>query len=270
MLKAMHDIKNFQILAKMEPQTMYEWIENYLAGNLSEAEEARFKEKMRQDPVFAREVALFGSVQEAITDKKTPAFEALLKEIEATADGATGAKLVAMPKKRNWLRPVAAAASVAIILVAAWLVLMRSDTPADQFAALSNAYKTEQLQVTTRGASAEKTLQEGAALYNKGNYAAALPLLDAYLRTPGQTEDPEVRLAKAICLSNTGRYDEAISEFETIEKAGGLLQPKANWYKTLSTGKKGDTAAYRNLLKAIIIANNNYSRPAGEILKTLP
>lgn len=251
----------------MEQQTIYEQIDRFLADEMPVEELANFRTRISAEPALSAEVELVKGLKMAITDKKTPAFHQLLLEVEA---GLEEGKLITMkPRTQNWRRPVAAAASVVILLAAAWFIFLRSPSSADLYAGMTApAYQEMKTGFTERSQEAGPAAQAASALAKK-NYAAALPALQ--LLAAQSPDDYELKIAIAFCQLETGQGPAAIQIFESIENgtAAADIRERAGWYKAAAFLKTGEKEKCRSILERIAGQPGRYAKEAGSLLEKL-
>lgn len=186
----------------MASPELYEKIENYLKGRLSDEEHQTFARRAESDPELAREVALHRDMIEAIADEEVLAFrqrmEAVAGKIRETdtdseyrsgatfsvnrqdstsGDGSSGQSARTFSLKRSLA--VAATILILITIGIVWMTGRRDTSPEALFA--QHIDYPESLELTTRsddeGSELEQAWWQAGQFYQEGQYRQALDAL---------------------------------------------------------------------------------------------
>lgn len=116
----------------MTKQELYENIDLYIAGSLSEEALKDFENQMKNDPNLAEEVKLHQKVHSELGDVTKKELRNILSDVKGkyTQSG----KVVQMQPRRFFSRNLAVAASVLILGMAFWFLFLRSPEEEPQFA----------------------------------------------------------------------------------------------------------------------------------------
>ena len=217
-----------------------EYIASYFEGTLPEAERAGFGERCLNDPLFAREVAGYVMMRDALRQELHQQKSTEFTKLYATMQGRTG-----FVKKLSWF-----AVAACIALIAGWLVFFKGNAPKD----LARAYAAvhfKQLGVTM-GAEGQDLMQKGIAAFNKKEYAAALSVFKR-LSTDG-TLKPDAVKNLGITQLMMGNYEGAIDSFDALSKMELHTNPGL-FYKAIALMERsgpGDAEAAKECLKEVV------------------
>ncbi|MEL6656979.1 MAG: hypothetical protein AAFY48_22715 [Bacteroidota bacterium] len=232
----------------------FEEIAAYLAGELPEAERTAFAQQLEQNEDLATQVE-----QQRLTHQAVDLYTQLRTKEEIKAIYKNGARTRSLPGRTI----LAVAASVALLLVAGFLWQKNNYSNT----ALADQYSTPYPdRLTTMSGDAEAQLTEAMEAYNRGDYAAAIPLLEGLpdsLSTNGLTQ-----LYLGIAQLKQGQAANAQTSLEAIP-LDSAYQEAANWYLVLSELAQGQEVAARERLESIIAAEAYPGPAAQDLLKQL-
>ncbi len=218
-------------------------IEDYFSGKSSERVKEAFENKCISDPVFAEEVALYISMRDALKqqlyEQKKHEFAQIHAEL--IKKNTTFKSIVAR------MLPYAAAACLVVLL--GWALFFREASLEKE----ADNYISENFQTlgVAMGSSTDR-LQRGIAAYNNNNYEEAARIF-RMLSQSGNT-DPEVIKNLGIVYLVTGKYDEAMVQFDILAQQKNLFANPALFYKALVLLKRAateDREAAKQLLKDV-------------------
>lgn len=243
-------------------------IERYLAGELSTEEVQAFELRLEIDSEFAESFALYQSIQNEMQSDED---EALLKEELSRhtkkyfGEEEKGGKVIPMgpvTKKRWVYAAVAAAACIALLLVfKPWQDKRLSN---DELYA-QNAVP-EDLPTTLRGNNDDSLRARAAVLYNKKDFAAALPLLDSITRS--NPREAQLQLALGICYLQTNKFELAINQFDSLAAGQSIYKYDAHAWKAYVYLKQNNKEACIAALKEIPAEAPNFKK-AEKLIKEL-
>lgn len=241
----------------------YEIIEGYLDRSLSPEVQKAFETRLVTDADFAREVKLFAAMRRGIAQRLQDEEKDQRLENELRAIGSVyfppPVKKSFQMTPRMWLM----VAGIALVgMVGAWFVL--SQLNKDLYTAYAQMPPAA---FTTKGANpSEQQLPAAEAAFNKGQYNAALPLLDAYLID--RPNDTEIIFYRALCQLQLGQLTAAQSAFESISRGTTAFNLDALWFLALTYLRQKDKAACRDVLERIPPESSYYAK-AQELLGEL-
>jgi len=228
-------------------------IEAYLDGELNEAENQAFQERLDREPELATAVATSREINAALRDEAALDFQQLVRErgtaylAEQARSG--GAKVTPLFSRKRWWAVAASAAAIAltIFLVQSGRNSTNQSGP-DLFAAYHTTFEVnDQLR---RGDNANLGLAE----YRAGNYAAAAELFAAQIDEAGASSDYYLYLALGSAYLNQSprQLNAAAESFEKIIDHGRTnYVPKAQWYLALVMLERDDLSAARTLIETV-------------------
>jgi tetratricopeptide (TPR) repeat protein len=238
-----------------------ELIENYVNGQLSADERARFETALRTDPAVADALAFYVLAKQAA---KNEARAERLAELDALRrQPAKG--LLSVPMQ--W----AAAASVVLVIGLGWYFLRDSTSGGGNATELADAYVTENFNQlsTTMGGEAD-SLKTGVGLFNENKLTEAEAIFESVLeRQP--TNDRALKYTGIVALRQ-GNYDEAIDRFHRLSERTDLFSNPGAFYEALARIKRSgpmDKSQAKKLLEEVINKNLEGKGEAEKLLKTL-
>jgi predicted Zn-dependent protease len=244
----------------------YEMIQQYLEGELSGDALRSFEEQMRNDPALAEEVALYKGINEemlleAKSKKEEQALSINLEKLNEQYFKKQEGKVRRI--SRWWYAGAAAAAAVISILI----LRPFSDTSFNNEKLYAHYSKeVDPLPGGNRGNPADSLQGKAADLYNKQDYANALPLLRNLIAD--KPKETQLKLAMGICLLQTGQYDSSNIIFDEIAAGATIFKNEAVWYKALSSLKQNKLDECYRLLGTIPADAGKYDE-AQELMKKI-
>lgn len=251
-----------------------EAIENYLNNGMTEAERTAFEQEMAADPNLAKTVALYREIEATMSNAHTaeagiPALQQQLEALGKQHFGKTGAAnndapVVAIKNKRRYFywAGAAAAAVLAVVLVRPLLQTQQVDLEK----LYANNAKYNILGSTDRSSGKYDAQAKASQLMEKGDYPAALKILDSLAVTDSSTD---ITLAKAACYTETNDSARANQVFTAVQAQKDKYLATATWYKALLYLKYKDIASCRATLLTMP-KDNVLSDDVAKLLKNLP
>lgn len=227
---------------------MYETIDNYFEGRLSETEKAAFETRLEQDKALADEVAFYLSTKAALKEQ-------ILQKRHAEWTQSRPVKSL----RWGWLSGAAAAI---ILLVTAWYFLKPTPLTLQEQA---NAYIEKEWSVLETNMSTDTdSLQAAIGYYNKQRYKEALPIFEQLAR-----KAPHSLTYAGFTHLHLKNYDAAIALFEQMAADPELLDTHGKFYAALAYIQKGDTATAQRLLEEVIFQNLDGKTEAEQWLEAI-
>ncbi len=248
---------------------LFEKIELYLHNQLEGEELRRFEEQLKNDEELQQQVLLYKTIDSEMRQKTAGSDEEeklkkTLSDLHRkyfNRDDTT--KVVAIQKRRRWLF---AAAAVLLLLIAGAYWYFFADTTKDNETLYTQYAVYEPLSSQRGSKDSSLMLQNAIAAYNNKQFNEALTSLTAHLHT--DSSDAELMLAKSICLTETGHYEEAIAGFDRLAEKNEIFKYQALWYKALAYLKQNDKAGCKQLLESIPPGADTYGK-AKQLLRDL-
>jgi len=224
------------------------YIESYFKGELSTPEKQAFENRCEADPTFAEDVAFYiqvraGLKQELYTQKKKE-FAEQYRELASRPQPA-GQTTV-----RRLFPYIAAAVAACLLFFVVRQIFFKSESSQE----LAENYI--QKNIVTLGipmGSTKDSLDLGVTQFNQKNYQQAEVIFKAL--TSSSTEGAEAIKNLGMVYLVTGKYDQAINQFETLSKNTNLYANPGLFYEAVSLMKRnqaGDEARAKNLLEEVI------------------
>lgn len=244
----------------------YEWIIDYLTGDLQPEEKQAFEKALKEDPGLAGQLE---------TRRKTLSDLGVLVTLEEGEEklkstlNKVGADFFLKEEKtaaiipfyrRKYFQFAVAATILLLIAIAVFLPGKGvQDTPV--YANYANHYPAS---FTVMGPN-ETALSRAETAFNQKDYATAGDALQEYLQD--HPDNPELQLYLGICRMEQGRIPEARALFEPLQAHSGF-QSEAIWNLALTALKEKDFAGCSEwLLK--LPPNSDRQESARKLLKSL-
>jgi len=242
---------------KINDNNKFEHIDSFLNGGMTQDEIDSFKAFLQSDKDLAFDTALTQELQEASS------FDVAQNDLLATLNNIRSEDQAESAKPNSGLLKMALMALLlGMLSIALVTVFKKMNTVHD----IPLQAMAEPLELTSKSNDGTMKLIDMQTLYNNGEYAAALPLIESYLVTKPQ--DLDVLLAKGIALAETDHYTQAHKVYESM----ALLQPrvpKYKYYQALTYLKSGDQAKAKVLLEDLVASRSYKHNQAKELLVTL-
>jgi len=247
-------------------EKFYENIEAYLSGNLSEADKEAFEKALSEQPELRQKLTLYQEIEETLAadaqhEKENAAVRETLTSISKDyfAEEQKTAKVITL-QRSQWIRRIAVAAAVVLVIVFAWPYLKPAGVP--QYADLAD-HPTASF---TEMGGTETLLPQAEKAFNAGDYAAAIQPLQTYLME--NDNDTQAWFYLGISLLETGANDQAETLFKQISTLDSAYKTEAVWYLALTSLKKGDIENCKKYLQEIPEGSGHYEE-ARNALKRL-
>lgn len=236
-----------------------EYMERYVAGELSEAERQTFEQAMDEQPKleeeFRRHMLARGAVFQAAKEEWRADKRQKLREWR-TADKKTSSV--------SWYQMAAAIA----LLLAVGLGIYFSQTKQSSPEELFLAYYEVDAAPISRNQAPESDLLKGYQAFNQQNYQEALALWD---RLPVDQLDRfttnELSYYRGLTYLELGRSTEAIQQLKRIQDSN--FAHRATWYLALIWLKEGQIDKARPLIQGLTEQTSPFQEKAKEVLRQL-
>ncbi len=263
-------------------------LENFLNQEMKGEDLTNFKQRLETEEGLREEVDFHATVLEGIKHSAELDFRALVgaTRAEMLKEKSTTAKVVDMNRgeqagvrRIGSRRILAFAASLALLLMAAWWLFLSPISPERVFA---NNFTTPQdvlsIEVASRleetgfgtNEAALKQLQTAMQMYQDGNFEQTREQLSAFqAQYPNSEFADKTAYYKALSAMQTQDYE--IAQAELVELANNSnfsLQMDARWYLALNSLKLGNIEAARTLLESFQ-SDSKHATAAQKLLKRL-
>ena len=246
----------------MNPDDQQDRIDDYLSGRLADPES--FERELAANPQLQSDMEATRLALDAIHLGETQRLKERLRKLEAGRAPATAppqeAKVVPIDRKRSrsWL-PLAAAASVLLLVAAFFLLRPAGDNPAVLAMAAYEPYPNIALPIT-KGGSPEADRATAYIAYEQGDFVAAEQAFRDYASAPAERDADRFYLAQSLLAQE--KFAAAAPLFE--ELAGQTefnLHEESAYYGALARLGLGERDRAARLLEDITADANhpNYS-----------
>ncbi|MFK7749981.1 MAG: tol-pal system YbgF family protein [Kordia sp.] len=228
-----------------------EFIQNYIANRLSDAEKARAEELLKTDVEFQELYETHLELTSAFKISNDKALKKRFQQLDATETS------IDTVKKFNYgmLRNITIAA---IFIVGAFFAIDQFTGNSDVFDTYFETYPNTFLPVT-RGTTDKDAQFEAFKAYESGNYAKAQSDFVALLK---KTNNPNIRFYYAMSLLNQKEYDLALKELNNLTVQNFDYQIESLWYAALIQIKNKDFKNAKGNLQTIQKLNSTYKSEA--------
>lgn len=248
-----------------------EYIDAYYGGEFSPEETSQFEKRIQEDPAFADEVAYYlgarVAFKEVNIEERKKRFRELYRQGAGRDEGRGGGERRGEPRWMDSRRWLSVAAAAILVIVAlSWLLFLR---PADP-SRLADRYIRENLtQLPTKMGGANQ-LQSGITLYNSGRFAEALRQFEDLLRS--DSLNPAAILDAGIVSLRMENYDKALDYFIELQNHTDPRVNPALFYEALTLmrrGHPGDSGHAKQLLMRIVQGDLSKKEDARELLRKM-
>ncbi len=232
---------------------------------MSREEMQAFEQRLQTDEAFAETFTMYKTIgnemKEESNDELTETLSSLNKKYFTEKQEG---KIVEMKTsgKKWWLYAAAASVFVAVLfIIQPW----KSKTVSNEEVFAQNAV-VEDLPTVVRGTNNDSLQIKASELYNKKDYATALPLLDSLTKLkPGEAQ---LQLSLGICYLQTGNYSLAINKFDSLAAGESIYKYDAFAWKALAFLKQDKREDCIAALKQIPAQAANFEK-AKKMIKQL-
>ena len=232
-------------------------IERYFDSTLTDRETAILNDRLKNEPqlkkLFDQETLLI----KAIRFESAKSNLQYLRKLEETINKRSRPSF-----KTNWYY-FAAAASVALVVAAWFMISMMNQSPAELYTAYFEPYPNT-FQPTLRGDAPVDRKSEAFRAYDEGNYQRAATLFNELLK---EDKDPGMLLLLGNANLVLDRNKEAMQNFSAVLTDFDELDMQAKWFLSLCYLKTGEVEKAQKLLRELGDTEIHYATRAKELLK---
>lgn len=242
----------------MNPDAQQDRIDDYLSGRMADPES--FERELADNPQLQSDMEATRLALDAIHLGETQRLKDRLRNLEAGRTTAPApvqeAKIVHMDRRRSrsWL-PLAAAASVLLLVAAFFLLRPAGDNPAQLAMASFEPYPNIALPIT-KGGSPEADRATAYIAYEQQDYAAAEEAFRAYASRPAEADADAFYLAQTLLAQE--KFAEAAPRFETLAAKDAFnLHEESAYYGALARLGLGERERAARVLEGITADANH-------------
>jgi tetratricopeptide (TPR) repeat protein len=244
-------------------EELYDYIDDYLRGQLTPDQQETFETKMQTDATFAKTVAEQRALQEGITAFGQTQLKADLQTMHQQLFGADEQPAAEARVRRLPWRAIAVAASIAIIAMAGYWVFF---TGPDYEQLYASNFEHYSINFTNRTNASEPGTVEIQQQYQRQEYGAALAGLERLANN--QPDQPRLQLALGLAYLAENQLPEAAATLQTVDDP--LFQPTAQWYLALTYIRQKEKTKAIAILKPIAAdSGSNRQQQAATLLEEL-
>ncbi len=269
--------------------SIYEQIEAFILGKMSDAEKKLFEAKIQSDKDLRKEVELHRSLKHVIQDKEWHLTESVkdnkaFNQIKNSRRSKKYANIESSiqeagdqyfeneikPKgNKNWLYYISAAA--AVVCIAFFINYYNSNqSTTSLYAEYSNWKDLPSLTVQSDN---ENILAEGEHLFFKEEYTKAIMIFSQVLidsSVQNQNLNPYILSYLGASYLELNDYKNAIFTFDKLVNSNTVDSSKGYWYKTMVYLKQGNKQKTKEQLKLILQDERNFNfQKARELFEKL-
>ncbi len=241
---------------------LFELIEAYLNGRMSDAERLKFEARIKENPDLEMEVEKHRILSEALQDEELLTFRKkvamIATDFRQEQTNTTDLQAAANPRGAFWK----VAATILVLLglgVVLWWQINADKSTFDRY------FEPYNVEDTMRGTE-EDALTAVAKNYADGKYTEVIPrLVDLIEQHP---ENTEIQLYLANSYLQTDQASLAIALLKKIELGNARFEA-ARWYLALSYLKADDGAAAKAVIEKLIAYDGIYKAQAQAVLNEL-
>lgn len=240
----------------------YQKIEQYLWGDMTEAEKKAFEQEMSQNPHLRKEVRFYHDLKWAFKNQALLDLNEKLKNIPSDVsdhqtDDERAPSSSSMIKKWGW---GASFVILALLVGGLWWLSMNKQA---SHLRLANQYLEPFESVFNLPSGTQNPLSEGINAYNSGRFEAAIDQLEPFSNTS------DVKLYLSVSYLMERQPENAIPLLnDLISQSDPVLQPAARWYLALAFLMQNRVEEAFSLLRQLT-ENENYASSSRALLKDL-
>ena len=242
-----------------------EELENYIHNKLSDEELSSFEEELTSNYDLVSEIDLIKNIDLALQEKDIMQLRSKLKDIagEIASEKQTERSIAGKVKYKRTL--ISAVAASLILLMGITGVLSRQSSQSEIYKDFYNKYETTGI-VRSASVATDKTLTEAMQKFDSKDYDAALNLFSEVISR--DQNNMVGHFYSGVTLQETGKYNNAIKEFETvIIDKDNLFIEQAQWYIGLCYLQTNENKKAYKQFKKIAQCNGFYQQQAKAILR---
>ncbi|MGH1387056.1 tetratricopeptide repeat protein [Kordia sp.] len=235
-----------------------EFIQNYIANRLSEADKVRAEELLKTDVELQE---LYETHQEMTAAFKLSNDKALKKRFQELDAIDTSETTTHEAKKFNF-GMLGRIAIAAIFIVGAFFAINQFSSDGGVFESYFEVCPNTYLPIT-RGTTTQDAQFEAFKAYESGNYLKAAT---AFKNLLASDNNSSIQFYYAMSLMNQEKYDLALQELNNLTKENFDYQIESLWYAALIEIKKKNVASAEKHLQTLQQLNPTYKKEEIEMI----
>lgn len=256
------------MMNRQEDSFDFDYIEQYLKGELAPQEKAEFENRMKNDPALAEEVSLHKDIIIGLETHFNSNLKSKLQQVEKEQSWQKEEE----PEKEGRMLPfnirpiLAVAASLLILLVAGYLFIDSTPNNQELFAAYYQPYPNI---VNPVERSADKNLNDqGLFYYENGDYFSAIRAFENQLAT--DPANVAWKFYRGVSLLQVDKAESAAQDLRQVIQSNNIqFVVPAQWYLGLATLKMGNKGEAVAIFEKLAQSDNGYATKAQRILAEL-
>lgn len=247
---------------------IHQQIEQYVNGEMTEAERMAFNEKLKHDAVLSEQVALYRQADQALSDEKLLDFAEMLEAVKSEYHESEENK--PRQKVRNFKSYFLYGIAASLLLIVSTLLFWpKPDVDTLTWYEANYSPYPAQVQRSTGDGYPEK-LDQALSAYRNQQYDLAIELIQPYRTTPPYGAMADFYTAQALMATN--RLEEANIMWEQmLSGEASVYRQSVQWYLALSYVRLGELGKARELASEITqIPQHAYGRKAEILLENFP
>lgn len=228
-----------------------ERFDKYINDKMDEAELAEFEKELEENKELADDLAVFLDIREGVEAIGDKELESKIKAIDKKLDrdnffSEPTSKIIKMKSTKSiWRRPLAIAASLAVLLTAGYFLFSPTNNNQQNLAATFEKFKQPETTATSEildkleasgfaddNKSKQDSLAAALTLYEQGAYKKAISYVNQYLKT--YPEDKVAKLYLGLSLLQDEEYGKAAKHLMPLAELDDFEQQEvAKWYLAL-------------------------------------
>ncbi|MEI6409505.1 MAG: hypothetical protein WCR52_08990 [Bacteroidota bacterium] len=229
----------------------------YRNRQMPEAERSAFEAQLKNDPAFAEEFATWAAIYTGIQEKGDETLDrelfALGKKLlaeDAEAPNTIAPQAPNLKARRVMLpRWAYAVAAFALLLLLAWPVYQRLNSPENAYASAETLF-SEHFQQPSAPVVRDAAAEPWRDAYTQKHYPEAIAALEQRLADPNFSRRSEANLFLGLAYLGTKNAPKAIAAFQQVSPDSFEFED-AQWFQALALLQSGDIHQARILLQTI-------------------
>ncbi len=235
-------------------------IDQFLSGELSEAEMAAFRQRLATDKEFEKLYEDLRYIQHGLQQAE---LEKAWKTIQHTE-----ARLAAAGQSRplGWKVWLPVAASFALLLLAAWFFLLKPPAPDELFAQYFEVYPNVEAPIYRDSSSSDSLTNKDLAFrrYAASDFTGAIVLFESI-----ENKDEGTRFYLGISYLAHGDAQKAIEVLKDVKSGAVQYNTQIDWFLALALIKDKQVEDAKELLEELAVSGTAYEQRSKELLKAL-
>ncbi|WP_075340745.1 tetratricopeptide repeat protein [Tenacibaculum agarivorans] len=251
-----------------------ESIDRYLDGIMTESEIEAFEKELKVNNELSDAFTLQKDMRTVFSEDEWSSMEnsvlkterakqikAYLKSDEVTKVKEAIGEVISERKKplsrKNFIKKIAIAASILLATTLSYFIYDKNSTELDYGNLL--AQEIENLpSLVNRSENKDELLISGQLQFEKKQYEQATQLLTKYQNNTLKKTKALSFIYNGLAYLELNDFENALRQFDFLERSESLQAKKAHWYKALIYLKQKDKVALNKELEIIVTNSQNY------------